>query len=350
MPMSKAASARVARRIATAAAFGGGGISLLGGAAVGLLLTEARLAKRKIGGSDDEPPPRRRPLRVRVRRARTTGAPLRLGFLGDSTAAGQGVHRSRQTPGALLASALAAVAERPVELRNVALPGAQSDDLERQVDAAAGRARPRLAPDVCVIMIGANDVTHRMPPARAVRLLSDAVRAAARRRLRGGGRHLPRPRLRRAGLPAAALGGPAAEPAAGRGADHRRGRGGRPHGLAGRPAGPGVRGQPAGAVRPGQLPPVGRGLRDRRDGRAADAVRLAGPVADGGRAAGRAPGARASCRWRRRPPRRPPRAARRSRGRSGRGPLGPAQAPAPPPAAPGRRTSRRTRGQDGSPG
>ena len=38
-----------------------------------------------------------------------------------------------QTPGALLASGLAAVAERPVDLRNVALPGAQSDDLERQV-------------------------------------------------------------------------------------------------------------------------------------------------------------------------------------------------------------------------
>src|SRR5262245_26536836 len=99
MPMSKAASARVARRIATAAAYGGGGLSLLGGAAVGLLFTEAQLAKRKIGNSDDEPPPAdglygsafadQQPVR-----------PARLAVLGDSTAAGQGVHRPRQTPGA----------------------------------------------------------------------------------------------------------------------------------------------------------------------------------------------------------------------------------------------------------
>ncbi|SCK49641.1 Lysophospholipase L1 [Streptomyces sp. WMMB 714] len=174
MPMSKAASARVARRIATAAAYGGGGLSLLGGAAVGLLFTEAQLAKRKIGGSDDEPPPADG-LYGSAFAGQQHGRRIRLGFLGDSTAAGQGVHRPRQTPGALLASALAAVAERPVELRNVALPGAQSDDLERQVTLLLSEHELDMAPDVCVIMIGANDVTHRMPPSRAVRLLSDAV-------------------------------------------------------------------------------------------------------------------------------------------------------------------------------
>lgn len=95
-------------------------------------------------------------------------------MLGDSTAAGQGVHRAGQTPGALLASGLAAVAERPVVLRNVALPGARSDDLDRQV--ALILADPALTPDVCVIMIGANDVTNRMPATRSVRHLSSAVR------------------------------------------------------------------------------------------------------------------------------------------------------------------------------
>ncbi|MCT2592944.1 SGNH/GDSL hydrolase family protein [Streptomyces sp. N2-109] len=185
MPMSKAASARVARRITTAAAYGGGGIGLLGGAAVGLLFTEVQIAKRKVGGSDDVPPmadglyggafaqmteprgggrPGSRPVR-----------PLRLAMLGDSTAAGQGVHRARHTPGGLLASALAAVAERPVELRTVAVPGAQSDGLERQVTLLLSERDLSHAPDVCVIMVGANDVTHRMPPARSVRLLSDAV-------------------------------------------------------------------------------------------------------------------------------------------------------------------------------
>jgi lysophospholipase L1-like esterase len=71
-------------------------------------------------------------------------------------------------------SGLAAVAERPVDLRNVALPGAQSSDLERQVTLVLDD--PEQLPDVCVIMIGANDVTGRMPPAQSVRLLSEAVR------------------------------------------------------------------------------------------------------------------------------------------------------------------------------
>ncbi|GAA0494104.1 SGNH/GDSL hydrolase family protein [Streptomyces sp. NPDC046215] len=178
MTMSRA---RVARRIAAAAAYGGGGIGLLGATAVGVLLTEARLAKRVVGGNHDAVP--RADGRYGSAFVHRLGRePLLLGVLGDSTAAGQGVHRPRQTPGALLASGLAAVAERPVELRNVALSGAQSHDLDRQVTLLLGDgdggeddvgARP---PDVCVIMIGANDVTHGMPAARSVRLLSDAVR------------------------------------------------------------------------------------------------------------------------------------------------------------------------------
>ncbi|MCF6526085.1 SGNH/GDSL hydrolase family protein [Streptomyces sp. JJ36] len=183
MSMSKAATARVARRIATAAAYGGGGIGLVGGAAVGLLFTEVAIAKRRVGGSDDVPPVAdglygaayARYGMVPHAHGRPPARPLLLAVLGDSTAAGQGVHRPRQTPGALLASALAAVAERPVELRNVALPGAQSDDLERQVTMLLSERDGAYPPDVCVIMIGANDVTHRMPPARSVRLLSDAV-------------------------------------------------------------------------------------------------------------------------------------------------------------------------------
>ncbi|MEV6778542.1 SGNH/GDSL hydrolase family protein [Streptomyces syringium] len=170
MSMSRA---RVARRIASAAAYGGGGVGLLGGAALGVLLTEVALARRVVGGHNDAPP--RADGRYGSSFVHRLGhEPLLLGVLGDSTAAGQGVHRPRQTPGALLASGLAAVAERPVELRNVALSGAQSHDLERQVTMLL--SDPGRTPDVCVIMIGANDVTHRMPFARSVRLLSDAVR------------------------------------------------------------------------------------------------------------------------------------------------------------------------------
>ncbi|MGW1029149.1 SGNH/GDSL hydrolase family protein [Streptomyces sp. NPDC002577] len=164
--------ARVARRIAAGAAYGGGGIGLLGAAAVGVLLTEVQMAKRHVGNGAMDPPPRADGL-FGLQYPAPDG-PLRLTMLGDSTAAGQGVRRARQTPGALLASGLAAVAERPVDLRNVALPGARSDDLDRQVTRAL--VDSDRVPDICVIMIGANDVTRRMPPTRSVRYLSAAVR------------------------------------------------------------------------------------------------------------------------------------------------------------------------------
>ncbi|MFF6778373.1 SGNH/GDSL hydrolase family protein [Streptomyces sp. NPDC012637] len=178
--------ARVARRIAAGAAYGGGSIGLLGVAAVGVLLAEVALAKKSVGGGVAPLPPG-----AEGRYGRSYGSgqpatgqlatgqhgsepPLRLALLGDSTAAGQGVRRAGQTPGALIASGLAAVAERPVDLRNVALSGARSDDLERQVSLLL--ASPNGPPDVCVIMIGANDVTHRMPATQSVRCLAAAVR------------------------------------------------------------------------------------------------------------------------------------------------------------------------------
>lgn len=168
--------ARVARRIAAGAAYGGGSIGLLGAATVGLVLAEVQLAKRSVGNGGHGAPPRadgryRAPLAERA----DSGEPLRFAVLGDSTAAGQGVRRAQQTPAALLASGLAAVAERPVDVRVVAQPGAQSDDLERQVSLVLSD-ETGWVPDVCVVMIGANDVTHRMPPTRSVRLLSAAVR------------------------------------------------------------------------------------------------------------------------------------------------------------------------------
>ncbi|MEU2052096.1 SGNH/GDSL hydrolase family protein [Streptomyces bungoensis] len=172
--MTSMSRARVARRIAAGAAYGGGGVGLVGAAAVGLLVAEMQLARRHVANGSSGG-------RVPVADGVYGHAydvpgepPLRLTMLGDSTAAGQGVHRAGQTPGALLASGLAAVAERPVELRNVALPGARSDDLERQVGLVLSSPHP--VPDICVIMVGANDVTHRMPPTQSVRCLAAAVR------------------------------------------------------------------------------------------------------------------------------------------------------------------------------
>ncbi|MEV7524040.1 SGNH/GDSL hydrolase family protein [Streptomyces sp. NPDC091371] len=169
--------ARTARRIAAGAAYGGGGLGLVGAAAVGLVVAEMQFAKRTVGTGLGDPPRADGLYGGEFNGTEQGPGPLRLAMLGDSTAAGLGVRRARQTPAALLASGLAAVAERPVELRNVAVSGAMSDDLDRQVGLLIdGPDGERPAPDVCVIMIGANDVTRRMPPTQSVRHLTSAVR------------------------------------------------------------------------------------------------------------------------------------------------------------------------------
>lgn len=170
-----------ARRIAATAAFGGGGIGALGAAGFGLLTLQARLARRWIGApfgkqgpdaSDTYAPP--------VGHARPGDpSPIELGMLGDSSAVGLGADHPRSTPGAVIAAGLAAITGRPVRLRVVAVVGAESAHLDDQADRWLARCP---APDVAVIMVGANDVTHRVRPAAAVHGLDTAVR-----RLRGGG-------------------------------------------------------------------------------------------------------------------------------------------------------------------
>ena len=96
--------------------------------------------------------------------------PLRLALLGDSIAVGQGASRSDDTPRARLERGLAADGIEATT-RVFAVSGARSSALRGQVD----RALP-WAPDLAVIVIGANDLTHRTPPERAAADLGDAVR------------------------------------------------------------------------------------------------------------------------------------------------------------------------------
>ena len=161
--MGKAAAAR---RLAAAAAYGGGGLSVAGATAYGLLRAEALMARRAIGNADGEPPNatgwygKGRP-----------GPALKVALLGDSSAAGYGVERVEQTPGAHLASGLAEGADRRVYLRSVAKVGAQTRDLRGQIDLAL-----RMEPHAAVILVGANDVTHSRLPSESVRLLREGVR------------------------------------------------------------------------------------------------------------------------------------------------------------------------------
>jgi lysophospholipase L1-like esterase len=162
-----------ARRLATGAAFSSGGLGLAGVAFFALLKQEARAARNKVvARTAKEDPPSGDGVYGRGR-----GAPIVLAVLGDSSAVGLGVERAAETPGVLIAAALTEIAERPVRLVRLAVSGAESPDLDEQVD----RALPE-RPDVAMIMIGANDVTARTRPEVAVRHLTDAVR-----RLRAAG-------------------------------------------------------------------------------------------------------------------------------------------------------------------
>ncbi len=162
--MGKAAAAR---KLAAAAAYGGGGLSVLGGGLYGLLAAEAKLARKAIGEPRGEPPPDSTGWYGRGR----PGPAIKVALLGDSGAAGYGVDRVVDTPGAHLATGLARTADRRVHLREYAAVGAQSADLAGQVD----RALPT-GPDLAVILIGVNDITHQVMPATSVRNLSEAVR------------------------------------------------------------------------------------------------------------------------------------------------------------------------------
>lgn len=93
--------------------------------------------------------------------------PLRLALLGDSLAAGVGASTRADTLGPLLVADLAA-AGVPAEHRVFAVSGARSTALAGQV-AAAG-AWPQLA----VVVVGANDLTHFVPVAEAVADLAAA--------------------------------------------------------------------------------------------------------------------------------------------------------------------------------
>lgn len=165
--MTSLSRAAQARRIAVAAAYGGGGIGLIGAALAGLLVSQARYARRVI------PPPENAPPSCDgLYGTEFSGEPLTLAMLGDSSAAGLGVELARETPGGLLAAGLAQVARRPVRAVCVAVVGAESAHLHPQV----ADVLP-LRPDAAVIMIGGNDVTHRVRPQIAVRHLDQAVRA-----------------------------------------------------------------------------------------------------------------------------------------------------------------------------
>lgn len=90
--------------------------------------------------------------------------------LGDSSAAGLGVDRPEDLPGVVLARGLAEEAGLPVRLDTLAICGSTSHQFSGQVDAVL--VDP---PRAVLIMVGANDVTLRMPPRQSAKLLGEGV-------------------------------------------------------------------------------------------------------------------------------------------------------------------------------
>ncbi|MCU1595324.1 MAG: lipolytic enzyme family [Frankiales bacterium] len=146
-------------------AYGSGAIGAVGALGYGLIRAEASLARRAIGEPTDQPPD---PTGVY---GRYLGPALRLVMIGDSSSTGLGCETPAQTPGALLAGGIARDLKRRVRLDVVGVVGGRSADLDVQV------ARAMESPiDLAVIMIGANDVTHRVLPGDAARDLGRAVK------------------------------------------------------------------------------------------------------------------------------------------------------------------------------
>ncbi len=190
-----------ARVTALLAAAAGGGL-LVGRL---LLRRQATIARRLIGQPLGELAPAADTLYKK-----RYGATLDLLVVGDSIAAGLGAELPKETLGARLATRLAKATRRSVRLRTVARVGSESSMLADQLAALP----PAYRPDLAVIVVGGNDVTHRVPVAESVRHLEEAIAALRDRGAEvvvgtcpdlGALRPVPQPlrALAGAGLPAA---------------------------------------------------------------------------------------------------------------------------------------------------
>ena len=148
-----------------------GSAVVVGAAAAGawhLLRSQARVARAAIGKPLGE-----EGFQVDRTYRRKRGRPLTLLVLGDSIAAGLGADRRRRTLGVQLAKRLGKEADRAVRLVCTAEVGAETWRLAHQLDAVPGD----VLPDVTVVVVGGNDVIHRVRLADSVAHLAVAVRA-----------------------------------------------------------------------------------------------------------------------------------------------------------------------------
>jgi lysophospholipase L1-like esterase len=163
----------IGRTVGTVLAYAGGALSAASALTMGVLIGQVAIARLTIPGAEAPPPRCGGDYGDEF-----AGAPvLRLAVLGDSTAAGYGVLTRDETPGALLATWIAAAVRRPVRLVCPAVVGSPSSWLAPQVETVL-----ETRVDLAIVLVGANDITMRVSDAVAVGHLADAVRD-----LRGSG-------------------------------------------------------------------------------------------------------------------------------------------------------------------
>lgn len=151
------------RRFATTALIGGGATLT---SFYGFLIGEALMARRVIGTTADRPP-----SPEGVYGDDLPGNPIKVLVLGDSAAVGYGMTRADATPSAMIGIGLTHLLDEPVEVRTRAVVGARTSDLMGQIDQVID-----WEPDVAIIVVGTNDVTHQVPPSSSARMLGDVVR------------------------------------------------------------------------------------------------------------------------------------------------------------------------------
>lgn len=154
------------RRVALQLGSGAGGAVVSAVVARQTMRWQARVARRAIGKELGEVAHMADKLYKK-----SYGRPIHLLLLGDSIAAGLGADKPKHTLGARLAKEVAKRTRRSVQLHTAARVGAETSMLRAQL---AGLP-PGYSADVAVIVVGGNDVTHRVRTAVSTKQLADAI-------------------------------------------------------------------------------------------------------------------------------------------------------------------------------
>lgn len=169
--MTRGEDARRLGRIAAGAGVAGA-VGVVGAAAgagfVALLRRQAAHARAIIGKPFGETAPD-----ADKTYKKSYGDRIELLLLGDSIAAGLGAEDADGTLGARLAKGIAKKTRRAVRLTTAAQVGSESWMLPEQLLTLA----PSYRPDVAVVVVGGNDVTHRVPVGESIKHLTETIEA-----------------------------------------------------------------------------------------------------------------------------------------------------------------------------